>query len=135
MKIFEHSKETEEKHTTRLDRSRLGAVGLNASCLLFFFLMLDGLPYYEVDDIIESRKYYGRLQYKVKWSDIDNDDNWYYADAGEFDNAPDIVHEFFKKYPGIWTGSNGRHQNDYGSLAIMLYRAGESAGVVASGGC
>ena len=64
-------------------------------------IMLDGLPEYEVDDILESRLYYGRLQYKVKWSDIEKDDHWYYADAGQFDNAAEVVQEFFEQYPGM----------------------------------
>ena len=54
---------------------------------------------YPVDDILDSRRYYGRLQYKIKWQGIDRDDIWYYADAGEFDNAKDVVDEFHRRYP------------------------------------
>ena len=54
---------------------------------------------YPVDDIIDSRHYYGRLQYKIKWEGIDRDDAWYFADAGEFANAKDVVEEFHRRYP------------------------------------
>ena len=54
---------------------------------------------YEVDDILASRRYHKRLQYKVKWNNVDRDDTWYWADAGQFDNAKDIVEEFHRRYP------------------------------------
>ena len=54
-----------------------------------------------VDDILSSRREprTRRLQFKVKWQGYDRDDEWYYADAGEFDNAKDVVEEFYKRYP------------------------------------
>ena len=54
---------------------------------------------YEVDDILGSRRYYGKLQYKVKWSNVDRDDVWYYADAGQFDNAKGVVEEWHRRHP------------------------------------
>ena len=54
---------------------------------------------WDVDDVIDSRRYRNRLQYKVKWSGEERDDHWYYADAGEFDNAKEIVEEFHRRYP------------------------------------
>ena len=61
---------------------------------------LDGGDEYAVDDILESRRYRGRLQYKVKWEDVDRDDTWYYADAGQFANAKDVLEEFHRRHPG-----------------------------------
>ena len=54
---------------------------------------------YPVDEVIGSRRYHGRLQYKIKWQGVDRDDTWYYADAGEFDNAKDVVEEFHRRHP------------------------------------
>lgn len=54
---------------------------------------------YEVDDIVDSRRYYGRLQYKVKWHNVDRDDEWYYADQDEFKGFQEVVEEYHKRYP------------------------------------
>lgn len=59
----------------------------------------DGQKLWDVDDILKSRRYYGRLQYKVKWHNVERDDEWYYADAGEFDGAQEVVDEFYRKHP------------------------------------
>jgi len=55
--------------------------------------------HWEVDDILDSRRYRGRLQYKVKWIGVDRDDEWYYADKGEFDGSEEVLDEFHKLYP------------------------------------
>ncbi len=49
---------------------------------------------WKIDDILNSRWYRRRLQYKVKWNDYDNDLNWYNADDDEFMNAQKIVDDF-----------------------------------------
>ncbi len=42
---------------------------------------------WEIDDILNSRRYKRRLQYRVKWKNYDNDLNWYNADDDNFMNA------------------------------------------------
>ncbi len=42
---------------------------------------------WEIDDILNSRRYWKRLQYRVKWNDYDNDLNWYNIDDDEFMNV------------------------------------------------
>ncbi len=42
---------------------------------------------WKINDILNFRRYWRRLQYKVKWNDYDNDLNWYNADDDEFMNA------------------------------------------------
>ncbi len=49
---------------------------------------------WEIDDILNSRWYQRRLQYKVKWNDYDNDLNWYNADDDEFMNIQKIIDDF-----------------------------------------
>ncbi len=49
---------------------------------------------WKIDDILNSRQYWRRLQYKVKWNDYDNDLNWYNADDDKFMNAQKIVDDF-----------------------------------------
>ncbi len=54
--------------------------------------------HWEIDDILDFRRYRGRIQYKVKWTDLDRDDEWYYADKGEFDGSEEVLNEFHKLY-------------------------------------
>ncbi len=54
--------------------------------------------HWEVDDILDFRRYRGRIQYKVKWTDLDRNDEWYYVDKGEFDGSEEVLNEFHKLY-------------------------------------
>jgi len=53
---------------------------------------------WKIDDILNSRRYRRRLQYRVKWNDYDNDLNWYNADDDEFMNAQKVVDDFHIQY-------------------------------------
>ncbi len=53
---------------------------------------------WEIDDILNFRRYRRRLQYRVKWKSYDNDLNWYNADGDEFMNAQEVVDEFHTRY-------------------------------------
>jgi len=53
---------------------------------------------WEINDILNSRRYWRWLQYRVKWNDYDNDFNWYNADDDEFMNAQKIVDDFHIQY-------------------------------------
>ncbi len=53
---------------------------------------------WEIDDILNFRRYRRRLQYRVKWNDYDNDLNWYNADDDEFMNAQKIIDDFHIQY-------------------------------------
>ncbi len=53
---------------------------------------------WEIDDILNSRRYRRRLQYRVKWNGYDNDLNWYNADGDEFMNAQEVVDDFHIRY-------------------------------------
>ena len=50
---------------------------------------------WELDDVLQSRYHYHRLQYRCKWSSWNFHNRiWYYADDDEFQNAQDIVDAF-----------------------------------------
>ncbi len=53
---------------------------------------------WEINDILNSRWYQRRLQYRVKWKSYDNDLNWYNADDNEFMNAQEMIDNFHIKY-------------------------------------
>ncbi len=54
--------------------------------------------HWKVDDILNFRQYRERLQYKVKWIEIDHDDEWYYVDKEKFDDSKKVLNEFHKLY-------------------------------------
>ncbi len=54
--------------------------------------------HWKIDDILNFRRYRGRIQYKVKWTDLDRNDEWYYVDKGEFDGSEKVLDEFHKLY-------------------------------------
>ncbi len=59
----------------------------------------DDDEHWEIDDILDFRRYRGRIQYKVKWKGLDRDNEWYYADKGEFDGSEEVLNEFHALYP------------------------------------
>ncbi len=54
--------------------------------------------HWEIDDILNFRRYRDRIQYKVKWIDLDRNDEWYYVDKGKFDDLEEVLNEFHKLY-------------------------------------
>ncbi len=54
--------------------------------------------HWEIDDILNFRRYWDRIQYKVKWKDLDKDDEWYYVDKEKFDDSEKVLNEFHKLY-------------------------------------
>ncbi len=54
--------------------------------------------HWEVDDILNFRRYRERLQYKVKWIEVNHDNEWYYVDKEKFDDLKKVLNEFHKLY-------------------------------------
>ncbi len=54
--------------------------------------------HWKIDDILNFRCYQDRIQYKVKWTDLDRNDEWYYVDKEEFDDSEKVLNEFHKLY-------------------------------------
>ena len=61
-------------------------------------IIVDDEKAWNVDDILNSRHHYSRLQYKVKWHEVNRDNEWYYADKNEFKHSQKVVDEFHKRY-------------------------------------
>ena len=61
-------------------------------------IVVDDKKVWNVDDILNSRHHYGRLQYKVKWHGLNRDNEWYYVDKNEFKHSQEVVDEFHKRY-------------------------------------
>ncbi len=54
--------------------------------------------HWEVNDILNFRRYKERLQYKIKWIEIDHDDEWYYVNKEKFDDLKKVLNKFHKLY-------------------------------------
>ncbi len=54
--------------------------------------------HWKIDDILNFRRYWGRIQYKVKWKDLDRDNEWYYVDKEKFNDSEKVLNEFHKLY-------------------------------------
>ena len=61
-------------------------------------IIVDDEKVWNVDDILNSQHHYDRLQYKVKWHELNRDNEWYYIDKNEFKHSQKIVNEFYKRY-------------------------------------
>ncbi len=54
--------------------------------------------HWKIDDILNFRRYRDRIQYKVKWTDLDRNDEWYYVDKEKFNDSEKVLNEFHKLY-------------------------------------
>ncbi len=54
--------------------------------------------HWKIDDILNFRCYQDRIQYKVKWTDLDRNNEWYYVNKEEFDDSEKVLNEFHKLY-------------------------------------
>ncbi len=54
--------------------------------------------HWEINDILNFRRYRDWIQYKVKWTDLDRNDEWYYVDKEKFDDSEKVLNEFHKLY-------------------------------------
>ncbi len=62
------------------------------------FITIEDDEHWKIDDILNFRRYRGRIQYKVKWTDLDKDDEWYYVNKGKFNDSEKVLNEFHKLY-------------------------------------
>ncbi len=54
--------------------------------------------HWKIDDILNFRRYRGRIQYKVKWKDLDRNDEWYYVNKEKFNDSEKVLNEFYRLY-------------------------------------
>ncbi len=54
--------------------------------------------HWKIDDILNFRCYQDRIQYKVKWTDLNRNNEWYYVDKEKFDDSEEVLNEFHKLY-------------------------------------
>jgi len=57
--------------------------------------------HWKIDDILNFRCYRDRIQYKVKWKDLDRNNKWYYVNKEKFNDSKKVLNEFHKLYLSI----------------------------------
>ena len=72
-------------------------------------IQIEGEDEYELEEIIDSRLHYNKLQYRAKWKGYspEHDKVWYPAES--FNKAEDTVQRFHRRYarnPGVDTRHN-----------------------------
>ncbi len=70
----------------------------HAELLRLIIIDDDDDEHWEIDDILNFRRYRDRIQYKVKWKDLDRDNEWYYVDKDEFNDFEKVLNEFHTLY-------------------------------------
>jgi len=61
-------------------------------------LIIKDDDHWKIDDILNFRRYWDQIQDKVKWTELDQDDEWYYVNNEEFKNLKKVLVEFHKLY-------------------------------------
>ena len=61
--------------------------------------IVEGKEEYNVEQILDSRKHRGKLQYLVKWQDYGLEENTW-EPKNNVTNAKQLVTAFHRKYPG-----------------------------------
>ncbi len=64
----------------------------------FRSITIEDDEHWEIDDILNFRRYRGRIQYKVKWTNLDRNDEWYYVDKEKFNDSEKVLNDFHKLY-------------------------------------
>jgi len=61
-------------------------------------IIIEDDEHWKIDDILNFRRYQDQIQYKVKWTDLDRNDEWYYVDKEKFNDSEKVLNEFHKLY-------------------------------------
>jgi Chromo (CHRromatin Organisation MOdifier) domain len=62
-------------------------------------VIVDGTEQYEVEEILNSRKYRGHIQYLIKWKDFPTEDNSWEPASVIHEDVPLMVKEFHLTHP------------------------------------
>ena len=54
--------------------------------------------HWKIDDILNFRRYQDWIQYKVKWKDLNRNNEWYYVNKEKFNDSEKVLNKFHKLY-------------------------------------
>ncbi len=61
-------------------------------------ITIENDEHWEINNILNFRRYQDWIQYKVKWINLNRDDKWYYVDKEKFNDSEKVLNEFHKLY-------------------------------------
>ncbi len=61
-------------------------------------LTIENNDHWKINDILNFRCYQDWIQYKIKWTELNQNNEWYYVDKEEFENLKEVLVEFHKLY-------------------------------------
>ncbi len=64
------------------------------------FIIIDdnNNEHWKINDILNFRCYQDWIQYKIKWKDLDRNNEWYYVNKDEFNDFKKVLNEFHMLY-------------------------------------
>ncbi len=54
--------------------------------------------HWKINNILNFRCYWDWIQYKIKWTNLDRNNKWYYVDKEKFNDSEKVLNEFHKLY-------------------------------------
>ena len=79
------------------DTGKLGKGKERKRTLEELIYIINNKEEWEVEDILDGRSHWGKIQYWVKWIGWDEDWEWY--NASGFNNSLKIIEDFYTRYP------------------------------------
>jgi len=61
-------------------------------------IIIENDEHWKINNILNFRRYWGQIQYKVKWTNLDRNNEWYYVDKEKFNDSEKVLNEFHKLY-------------------------------------
>ena len=61
-------------------------------------ITIENDEHWKINNILNFKHYWDWIQYKIKWKDLDKNDEWYYVDKEKFNNSEKVLNEFHKLY-------------------------------------
>ncbi len=61
-------------------------------------LTIENNNHWKIDNILNFRCYQDQIQYKIKWIELNQDDEWYYVDKEKFKSLKEVSVKFHKLY-------------------------------------
>ena len=95
VQLFETIKIFDTFHFSLLRKASMNSLSEQINELSSSIIINDEKKW-EMNDILNARKHYRRIQFLIKWKDHDENRTWY--NSKEFQNAKKIVKNFYERY-------------------------------------
>ncbi len=70
----------------------------HAEFLKFIIIDEDNNKHWKINDILNFRHYWDQIQYKIKWKNLDRNNEWYHVNKDEFNDFKKVLNEFHVLY-------------------------------------